>query len=47
MWRTTSIVWCVEFHWQGVFIGVLGAVTDFIKSVIHQVMGGWRSHIAS
>jgi hypothetical protein len=45
-WRTTSIVWCVEFHQQGVFIGVPGAITDLIKSVIHQVLAGWPSHMA-
>jgi hypothetical protein len=37
-WTTTSIVWCVEFHRQGVFIGVPRAVTDLIKPVIHQVL---------
>jgi hypothetical protein len=39
-WSTTSRVWCVEFHRQGVFIKVLGAVTDLIKSVIHHVLAG-------
>jgi hypothetical protein len=45
-WRTTSIVWCVGIHRQGLFIGVPGAVTDLIKSVIHQVMAGRPSHVA-
>jgi hypothetical protein len=45
-WRTTSIVWCVEFHRQGVFIGVPGAVTDLIKSVIHQVLAGLATWLA-
>jgi hypothetical protein len=46
-WRTTSIVWCFEFHRQGVFIGVLGAVTDFIKLIIHHVVAGRPSSAAS
>jgi hypothetical protein len=46
-WRTTSIVWCVEFYRYGVFIGVTGAVTDLIKSVMHQVFSGRPSHVAS
>jgi hypothetical protein len=45
-WRTTSIVWCVEFHQQGVFIVVPGAVIDLIKSVTRQVLAGWPSHMA-
>jgi hypothetical protein len=45
-WRATSIVWCIEFHRQGVFIGVPGAVTNLIKSVIHQVLAGRPSHMA-
>jgi hypothetical protein len=34
-WRTTSIVWCVEFHQQGVFIGVPGKymVISYIYSI--------------
>jgi hypothetical protein len=44
-WRTKSIVWCVEFHRQGVFIGVPGAVTKLIKSVIHHVLAGRPSHV--
>jgi hypothetical protein len=35
-----------EFHWQGVFIRVLGAITDLIKSVIRQVLAGRPSHVA-
>jgi hypothetical protein len=46
-WRTISIAWCVDFHRQGVFIGVLGAITDPIKSIIHQVLAGRPSHVAS
>jgi hypothetical protein len=46
-WRTISIVWCVEFHRQRVFIGVLGAITNLIKSVIHQVLTGRPSSTAS
>jgi hypothetical protein len=45
MWRTTSIVWCIEFHWQGVFIRVPGVVTDLIKSVIHHVLVGRPSQV--
>jgi hypothetical protein len=44
-WRTTCIVWCLEFHRQGVFIEVIGAVTDLIKSVIRQVLAGRPSHV--
>jgi hypothetical protein len=29
-----------------VFIGVLGAVTDLIKSITHQVLACWPSHMA-
>jgi hypothetical protein len=46
MWIITSRVWCSKFHWQGVFIGVLGAITDLIKLVIHQVLAGRPSHMA-
>jgi hypothetical protein len=45
-WRPTSIVWCAEFHRWGVFIGVPGEVTDFIKSVISQVLASRPSHMA-
>jgi hypothetical protein len=45
-WRTACIVWCVEFHRQGVFIGVPGVVTDLIKPVIHQVLVGRPRHVA-
>jgi hypothetical protein len=31
---------------RGVFIGVLGVVTDLIKSVIHQVLAGRLRHVA-
>jgi hypothetical protein len=31
---------------RGVFIGVRGAVTDLIKSVIHRVLDDWTSHVA-
>jgi hypothetical protein len=44
-WRTTSIVWCIEFHRQGVFIGVLGAVADLTKLVICQVLADRPSHV--
>jgi hypothetical protein len=46
-WRTTSIVWCVEFHQQGVFIGVPGVVTDLNEMVIRHVLAGWLSSTAS
>jgi hypothetical protein len=32
---------------RGVFIGVQGGVTDMVKSVIHQVVAGQPSHVAS
>jgi hypothetical protein len=40
------LVWCVEFHWQGVFIGVPGVVTNLIKLVIRQVLASRPSHMA-
>jgi hypothetical protein len=43
-WRTTSRVWCLNFHHEGVFIGVNGTSTNFEKSVWHQVEVGWPSH---
>jgi hypothetical protein len=39
-WRTTRRVWCVNSISRGVFIGVPGAISDLIKSVIRQVLGG-------
>jgi hypothetical protein len=46
-WRTISIVLCVEFHRQGgVILGLPGAVTNLIKSVIHLVLAGRPSHVA-
>jgi hypothetical protein len=39
-WRTTSRVWYLAFHQQGVFIAVQGGVTDLIKLVMHQVLAG-------
>jgi hypothetical protein len=45
-WKTTSRVWYLEFHRQGVFIGVQGRVTNLIKSVTHQVLAGRPSHVA-
>jgi hypothetical protein len=30
---------------RGVFIGVQGGVTDLVKSVTHQVVIGWASHM--
>jgi hypothetical protein len=37
----------LNFIGRGVFIGVPGAVTDLIKSVIHQVLAGRPRHVAS
>jgi hypothetical protein len=50
-WRTKSRVWYLEFHWQRVFIGVQGGVTDLIKSdliksVTRQVLVDRPSHVA-
>jgi hypothetical protein len=45
-WRTTSRVWYLEFHRQGVFIGVQGGVTNLIKSVTRQVLASRSSHMA-
>jgi hypothetical protein len=44
-WRTTSRVWYLAFHQQGVFIAVQGGVTDLIKLVMHQVLAGWPRHM--
>jgi hypothetical protein len=45
-WRIISRVWCLKFHWQGVFIGVHGGITDLIKSVTRQMLAGRHSHVA-
>jgi hypothetical protein len=45
-WKTISRVWYLEFHRQGVFIGVQGGVTDLIKSGTRYVLAGRPSHIA-
>jgi hypothetical protein len=45
-WRTTSRVWCYEFHQQGGILGVPGAITNLIKLVICQVLAGRHSHVA-
>jgi hypothetical protein len=39
-------VWCVDFHHEGVFIGVNGTSTDFERSVWSQVKAGQPSHMA-
>jgi hypothetical protein len=44
-WRTTSRVWCVNSIGRGVFIGVPRAITNSIKSVIHQVLASRPSHV--
>jgi hypothetical protein len=40
-------VWCVDFHCEGVFIGVNGTPTDSESSVWHQVVVGWPGGAAS
>jgi hypothetical protein len=45
-WRTTSRVWCLDFHYEGVFIGVNGTSTDLDRSVWRQVEVGRPSHVA-
>jgi hypothetical protein len=45
-WRTTSRVWCVDFHCEGVFIGVNGSSTHLEKLVLRQVEAGQPSHVA-
>jgi hypothetical protein len=37
---------CMNSTDKGVFIGVLGAITDLIKSVIRKVLAGRPSHVA-
>jgi hypothetical protein len=46
-WRTMSRVSCVDFHCEGVFIGVNETSTDLERSVWHQVVAGRPSHVAS
>jgi hypothetical protein len=46
-WRTTSSVWCVDFHCEGVFIGVNGTSTDLKMLVWCQVVVGRPSNVAS
>jgi hypothetical protein len=43
-----SKIWCVcpHFHHMGVFIGPWGSSIDLDKSVWHQVVAGWPSHVA-
>jgi hypothetical protein len=45
-WRTTSRVWCVYFHYEGVFIRVNETFTDLERSVWHHVVAGQPSHVA-
>jgi hypothetical protein len=45
-WRTTKFVWCVDFHHEGVFIGVNGSSIDLVRSVWRQVVVGGQSHMA-
>jgi hypothetical protein len=37
----------LNFTSRGVFIGVQIGVTDLVKSVTHQVVANWPSHVAS
>jgi hypothetical protein len=36
---------CVDFHREGVFIGVNGTSTNMEMSVWCQVVAGWLSHV--
>jgi hypothetical protein len=45
-WRIICRVWCVDFHYEGAFIGVNGTSTDLERSVWHQVVAGRPSHMA-
>jgi hypothetical protein len=45
-WRTTSRLWYLGFHREGVFIGVQGEVTELINSVTRLVLAGRPSHVA-
>jgi hypothetical protein len=40
-------VWCVDFHREGVFIGLNGTSTDLEMLVWLQMVAGWASHVAS
>jgi hypothetical protein len=44
-WRTTGRVWCVNFHYEGVSIGVNGTATDSERLVWLQVEAGRSSHV--
>jgi hypothetical protein len=44
-WRTTSRVWYLDFHCEGIFIGVNGTSTDLERSVWRQVVAGQPSHV--
>jgi hypothetical protein len=44
-WRTTSRVWCVDFHHEEVFIGVNGTSTELERSVWCHVEAGRPSHM--
>jgi hypothetical protein len=44
-WRTTSRVWYLDFHHDGGIYRVNGTSTDLERSVWHQVVVGWLSHI--
>jgi hypothetical protein len=45
-WRNTKWVWCVNFHREGLFIGVNGTSTDLERSVWRQVVADQPSHMA-
>jgi hypothetical protein len=45
-WRTISRMWCVDFHREGVFIGVNWTSTKLERSVWCHVEVGWPSHMA-
>jgi hypothetical protein len=47
MWRTTSRVWYLDFHREGVFKGVNGTSTNLDRSVWHQVVVGQPARAAS
>jgi hypothetical protein len=44
-WRTISRLWYLDFHHEGVFIGVNGTSTDLERSVRCQVVADRPSHV--
>jgi hypothetical protein len=46
MWRTIGKVWYLDFHHEGVFIGVNETSTNLERSIWCHVVAGQPSHVA-